>query len=85
MIGMCLKSMRGIGMGRSCFFVFWAFMVSFGGGGGSEDSEWELGEVIIVSISGSSPIELGKELVFGLGLESEKFEWESSEERGVGR
>ena len=67
------------------FDFFGAIPGDFRGKSFSEDSEWELGEVIIVSISGSSPIELGKELGFGLGLESEKFEWESSEERGVGR
>ena len=57
----------------------------FGGEDCYEDSGWDLGEVIIVSVSGSSPIELGEELGFGLALESERYGWELSEERGVGR
>ena len=56
----------------------------FGGEDCSEDSEWELGEVMIVSVSGSYLIESGKELGFGLELDYKIFQWESSEEIGVG-
>ena len=47
----------------------------FGGEDCSEDYEWELGEVMIVSVSGSSLIESGNELGFGIAMESKIFEW----------
>ena len=44
------------------------------GGGGDEDYELELGDVIIVSeVSGSSLIDSGKLLGVGLALGSERF------------
>ena len=39
---------------------------------------------MIVSVSGSYLIESGKELGFGLELDYKIFQWESSEEIGVG-
>ena len=57
MRGMGLKSLRDIEMGRCCVFGFVGLSGQSGGEDYSEDSEWGLGEVMIVSVRGSSPIE----------------------------